>query len=190
MSLSADIESLLFVSPKPLSIKKLAELIQQPAAAVEEALKVLQATYSGRDGGILLAQNGMEYQFLTAPAQAPLVQAFLKDDATGDLTRPSLETLTIIAYRGPVTKAEIEQIRGVNCSLILRNLLIRGLVSTEEDQKTLLPSYRVTMDFLRFLGVGSVEQLPDYERLRADRALLELLTPPPAPAAEGSTEAA
>jgi segregation and condensation protein B len=177
MSLIADVESLLFVSPKPLSVKKVSELTKQPAAAVEEALTVLQETYSGRDGGIVLAKNGMEYQFLTAPAQAALVQAFLKDDATGDLTRPSLETLTIIAYRGPVTKAEIEQIRGVNCSLILRNLLIRGLISAEEDPKTLLSSYRVTMDFLRFLGVASVEQLPDYERLRADRALLELLTP-------------
>lgn len=188
MSLSADIESLLFVSPKPLSVKKLAEMVEQPAQAVLAAIAELQSRYSGRDGGILLAQNGAEYQFLTAPAQAALVQAFLKDDATGELTRPSLETLTIIAYRGPVTKAEIEQIRGVNCSLILRNLLIRGLVVAEEDQKTLLPSYRVTMDFLRFLGVASLEQLPDYERLRADRALLELLSPPPLP--EAPAEAA
>lgn len=186
MSLLAAVESILFVSSKPLSVKKIAELVQQPAAAVDAALQELRTAYATRDGGVLLVQNGTDYQFMTAPSQAALVQAYLKDDATGDLTRPSLETLTIIAYRGPVTKAEVEQIRGVNCSLILRNLLIRGLVSAEEDPKTLLPSYRVTMDFLRFLGVGSVEQLPDYEKLRADRSLLELLTPAPVPPAEAT----
>jgi len=71
----------------------------------------------------------------TAKESSEIVEKFLKEELTGEMTRPQLETLTIIAYRGPMTKMEIEQIRGVNCSLILRNLLMRGLVEAKLDKK-------------------------------------------------------
>ncbi len=103
---------------------------------------------------------------MSHPDHAELVASFLKDETSGELTRPALETLSIIAYRQPITKPELEQIRGVNCSLILRNLLLRGLIEDKEDSKRMQTVYRVTMDFVRLLGLSSMDQLPDYQSLR------------------------
>jgi len=135
------------------------------------ALAELAADYAER--GIQILKIDDEYQMSTGPDNAKLIRDFVKDETTGELTRPSLETLTIIAYRGPITKAELEQIRGINCSLILRNLLIRGLVEAKGDggQK-----YNITFDFLRFLGVKSVVELPDYEKLSRDPNLEKFLS--------------
>jgi segregation and condensation protein B len=183
MSLTKTVESLLFVATRPLSAKKLGEISGAETAAVEEALAELARTYDGR-GGLVLVRSGQDWQLATSPDSAAVVQEYLKDEMTGELTRPSLEALTVIAYRGPVTKAEIEQIRGVNCTLIIRNLMMRGLVEAEEDRKSLLTRYRVSLNFLRFLGVAKVEDLPDYAALNADRTLAELLAATaPAPAA-------
>ena len=109
MSLSHTVESLLFVSTRPLTAKKIAEICNEEMRAVEKILADLLARYEERSGGIRLVKSGAEYQLMTAPEGAATVQKFLKDEMTGELTRPSLETLTIIAYRGPVTKAEIER---------------------------------------------------------------------------------
>jgi segregation and condensation protein B len=111
----------------------------------------------------------------TAQETADLVRDFMKDETTGELTKPSLETLTIVAYRGPLTKAEIEQVRGVNCSMILRNLMMRGLVESMGEHGNPLTQYRVTMDFLRFLGLSSVEELPDYDTLRSSENVRRVL---------------
>ena len=91
------------------------------------------------------------------------------------MTQPSLETLTIIAYRGPITKPEIEQIRGVNCSLILRNLLIRGLIEEKEDKQRLQNTYTISFDFLRHLGADRVEELPQYSDLHTDEVVGQLI---------------
>jgi len=175
VSLESKIESLLFVSAKPLSIKKLAELCQIKEAAVEAAVKQLQDEYKKRDSGLQLVKNGQNAALSTAAVNAKLVQNYLKEELTGELTRPSLEALTIIAYRGPITKPELEQIRGVNCSLILRNLLIRGLIETEEGAAG-QSVYSLSFDFLRYLGVGEVSELPDYDKLHASN-LLDNLNP-------------
>ncbi len=169
------LEALLFVSSKPLSYTKLAQFLDVKKAEVAEAVEELAGVYASRTGGVVLLQNGEQVQLVSSPETADTVAAFLKDETTGELTRPSLETLTIIAYRGPVTKPEIEQIRGVNCSLILRNLLMRGLVEVAEDKKLMQPTYRVSMDFLKFLGVGSVRELPDYAKLTAHPHVTDML---------------
>jgi segregation and condensation protein B len=124
---------------------------------------------------VRILHNGSEVQMSTSPDNARLVQDFLKDETTGELTKPSLETLTIIAYRGPVTKAELEQIRGVNCSLIIRNLLMRGLVEAQGEPYDPQTTFRVTMDFLRFLGVAGVEELPEYDKLRSHENVVRIL---------------
>lgn len=90
---------------------------------------------------------------------------FLKAEVSGELTRPQLETLTVVSYCGPITKPELEQIRGVNCALILRNLMMRGLVKEADDPSGLLPKYEVTMEYLRHLGVNNLNELPDYDNL-------------------------
>jgi segregation and condensation protein B len=87
-----------------------------------------------------------------------------------------LETLTIIAYRGPVSRAEIEQIRGVNCAIILRNLLMRGLVENQEDKKKMQTVYNITFDFLQFLGLKEQSELPDYAKLNSSESLEKILS--------------
>lgn len=165
--LAVRIEALLFASSKPLAAAKLAQLTEAKKGQVTEALAEVAVAHAERAGGLRVLVNGDEAQMVTAPAAADVVAAFLKDETTGELTRPSLETLTIIAYRGPVTKPEIEQIRGVNCSLILRNLLMRGLVEATEDKRLLQTTYRISMEFLRHLGLDDIKNLPDYARLNA-----------------------
>lgn len=172
-SLQSKIESILFVANRPLSVKRLMEICDAGKEEVAAALDAIAGVYT--DGrGIRLLRNGSEVQMATSPETAKLVQDFLKDETTGELTKPSLETLTVVAYRGPITKSELEQIRGVNCSLILRNLLMRGLVEAVGGEGP-LATYRVTMDFLRFLGVASVEELPDYDKLRSHENIVKIL---------------
>ena len=86
-----------------------------------------------------------------------------------------METLTIIAYRGPITRLELEQIRGVNCSLILRNLMIKGLIEEERDGKRMVSDYRVSLNFTRYLGINKIEDLPDYQKLHSHENLVKLL---------------
>lgn len=175
MKLKSAIESLLLASAKPLTIQKLANLTKVPKEEVKEVVKKLIEEYKQREGGILIMRNGNQIQMTTAPSQAKVIKDFLKDEQTGELTRPSLETLTIIAYRGPITKVELDQIRGVNCALILRNLMIKGLVEAEENKKEMVTYYRITFDFMKYLGISDLKELPDYERLNRDKNLEELL---------------
>ena len=97
----------------------------------------------------------------------------MRGEQVGELTRPSLESLTIIAYRGPITKAELEMIRGVNCSMILRNLLIRGLIREEKGKTESV--FRVSLEFLRWLGVQQASDLPDYDKLSGSDLIDQVL---------------
>ncbi len=173
MHLRAKLESILFISNRPLSVKKLAELTNGEIAEIESALRELEEKYNTKENGVNLLQVGREYQLATAPDASKLVKDFVREELTGELTRPQLETLTVIAYRCPITKAELEQIRGVNCSLILRNLMIRGLAETFEERGE--ARYQITMDFLRHLGLRSVRELPDYEKLNSNENLQKFL---------------
>ncbi|NLZ74855.1 SMC-Scp complex subunit ScpB [Candidatus Falkowbacteria bacterium] len=167
MSLQSQIESLLFVAIKPLSVKNLADLLKVKTKAVEEALESLSAEYKNKERGLTLIKNNNQYQLTTAPENAALVQEFLKDETSGELSPASLEALSVIAYRGPIIKAELEKIRGVNCSLIIRNLLLRGLIEEKYNKTEDENYYTVTHDFIRFLGLNDVSELPDYAKLRA-----------------------
>ncbi len=162
------IESLLLVTAKPLSFKELAKLLDTEVTEIETACQQLQETYNQPDHGIQVLVNNNQIQLVTNPDNVAIVKSFLQAETTGELSRPSLETLTIIAYRQPITKEALEQIRGINCSLILRNLLIRGLIEAKEIKGGLTTTYSLTMDFLRFLGVHKVEELPEFAALHSD----------------------
>lgn len=165
MSLKSQLESLLFVSLKPLSSKDLAVFTKVKIKEIEEALIELSTDYKMAERGLTLIKNNNQYQLTTAADSAPLIQEFLKDETSGELSQPSLEALTIIAYRGPIAKLELDRIRGVNCSLIIRNLLLRGLVDEKFDKTKNENFYTVTHDFIRFLGLNEVAGLPDYDKL-------------------------
>ncbi|MDD4412854.1 MAG: SMC-Scp complex subunit ScpB [Patescibacteria group bacterium] len=173
MDIKQKIEALLFVSAKPLSLKQLVELSETEKETVEKAAAELIEDYKNNERGMAIIENSGKLQMVTRPELAEIVAKLIKAETSGELTRPSLEALTIIAYRGPITKFELDKIRGVNCAMILRNLLLRGLIEAKEakeakdDQET---KYLVTFDFIRFLGINAIEELPDYEKLTVEAA--------------------
>lgn len=165
MNLKSNLESILFVSLKPLSQRKLASICQVKASEVEEALKSLADDYSERKSGLSLMELNGEYQITSSASNSEIVKEYLKDETSSELSQPSLEALTIIAYRGPIAKSDLDKIRGVNCSLILRNLLLRGLIDEEYNRKRAEYFYSISHDFLRFLGLSTVNELPDFQKL-------------------------
>lgn len=172
---SSSLESLLLVAGKPLSTKDLAGFLSVDENKVDEMVKELQEKLNTEESGIHVAVNNKKVQLISNPDNAKVLQEYYKEEMTGELTKPSLETLTIIAYRQPISKEELEQIRGVNCSLILRNLLIRGFVESHDDKDSLATTYSITMDFLRHLGINDVSELPDFEKLNSDDNLNKIL---------------
>ncbi len=178
LSMKTKIESLLFISNKPLTAKVLSGFLSKDGIKttqeeVARAIEELKQKYNTAESGIQIVQSGEEVQMTTNPEAAALVKKFLKEDITGELTPASLEALTVIAYRGPISKPELEQIRGVNCSLILRNLMIRGLITIEENNGQ--SYYQASVEFLKFLGINFASELPDYERLHQAENLEQYL---------------
>ena len=173
MNLEQTIEAILFASGKPLSERKLAEITEKKAEEISEALDLLENKLEDR--GILLQRYEKEVALVSHPEAAEFVQKVVKDEEQGELTRASLEALTILAYRGPMTRPELEQIRGVQSSMILRNLMIRGLIEQKEDMRLGQATYAVTFDFLNHLGLKSIKDLPDYDELRGHTAISDML---------------
>jgi segregation and condensation protein B len=173
---SSQIASLLFVLTKPVSRKQLAKLLDTSEAEVTAAITTLADSLNTSLSGIHLLVSDDLVQLVTNPDHAELVAKATNVDLDTELSRPSLETLTIIAYRGPLTKPEIEAIRGVNCSLILRNLQLRGLVDERDDVVKMQPTYRLSTDALRFFGVHAVSELPDYSTLHINAKIDALLS--------------
>jgi segregation and condensation protein B len=175
MTLKSQLESLLFVSIKALSVKELAALTGAKNNEIEEVLRTLTEDYARAGSGLAIIKNNGQYQITTASDNAALIKEFLKSETSGELSQPSLEALTIIAYRGPISKLELEKIRGINCSLIIRNLLIRGLIEEKFEKTKNENYYSVSLDFIRFLGIGSVNDLPDYKKLNRSEELAAVL---------------
>ena len=170
--LKSVIESLLFIANRPLSKKEIAKITHWKTDKVEQTLKQLSEKYKQEKGGIRIIQNGQEWQMVTDPANSSIIQKFLKQEINQELTPASLETLSIIAYRSPIKRDELEQIRGVNCSIILRNLLIKGLIVQEDKDEEI---YNVSLDFIRHLGINDLKELPNYEQLNEQVPLSSLL---------------
>jgi segregation and condensation protein B len=172
--ISANISALLFLSTKPLSVRSISQSLQLKATDVEAELLTLAEKMNVPESGIHLAHTGDEWQLVTNPACADIAKLLVKDEA-GELTRPSLEALTIIAYRGPISKPEIEAVRGVNCTLILRNLLMRGLVVERDDALKGMMVYTLSPEAMRYLGLHDVAELPGYADLHANAKIDKLL---------------
>lgn len=175
-TLSSQLEALLLVANKPLSLKELSSALSAKPIEIEALLNELTLEYEKDEKAWRLTRAGNNYQLVSAGEHADLIKNFLKTETSGELSQPSLEALTIIAYRGPVSKLELERIRGVNCSLILRNLLLRSLVEEKFDKQKNENYYQVTLDFVRFLGLNNIKELPDYERLHHPENLEAILT--------------
>lgn len=170
--LKTRVQSLLFVAGGDLSDKELAKLLSASRAEVNFVCEELKNEMNILQSGIHLIKNlgvdAVSYQMVSNPSCAEAVELITKKQYTEELSRPALETLSIIAYLGPVDKVRLEKIRGVNCSLILRNLKIRGLVIAEYDVMLGYDRYSVTIDFIKFLGLSSLSELPNYDMIRSD----------------------
>lgn len=175
MGLKNKIESLLFIAAKPIASKQLASLVKRSEPDVKAAAEALIESYKKEARGVQIIKNNAKYQMVSSSENTKLVSDYIKDETTGELTRPSLETLTIVAYRGSISKLDLDRIRGVNCSLIIRNLLLRGLIEAKKDKKRRETYYNITFDFIRFLGLNEINELPDYERLHKDDTIDRML---------------
>jgi segregation and condensation protein B len=173
--LAAKIEALLFLSTRPVSFKKLGKMLEVTLKEVEEGIATLSTQRNVELSGIHVVTANGAVELATNPGHAELISGMRKEETTADLTRPQLETLTIIAYRGPVTRPDIEYIRGVNCSVILRNLLMRGLIIEKDDENRLQPAYSLSTEMLRYLGIHSLEELPDYKDLHTHAKISQML---------------
>lgn len=167
MDLAAKIEAILFWKGEPVSLKRLAFWLGVTKEEVETALGVLEEKLTDR--GVALLRKDDEVALGTAPALAELMATLAKEELAGELSKASLETLTIILYRGPAGKQEIDYIRGVNSGYTLRSLLIRGLVERLEnptDRRIYL--YKPTFELLSYMGIKRLEDLPDYEAVKEE----------------------
>lgn len=167
MDLHAQIEALLFFKGEPLKRSNIAKLLSALKTDVDEALNILEEKLKER--GIRLMVHEDKVHLVTAPEMGETLEKLLKEELQKDLGKAGLETLTIILYRGPVTRTQIDYVRGVNSSYILRHLLVRGLVekiTNPDNARSFL--YKPTVDLLGFLGITRVEELPDYARVREE----------------------
>lgn len=176
MTLDHSLEAVLFASARSFSIKQLAEVCGEPSKDVDAALKVLAERLDSGGSGVMLQRNGNDVELVTRPDAAELVKKVVNAEMQGELTRASLEALTILAYRGPLTRPELEQIRGINSAIIVRNLLLRGLILQHEDDRLGQPTYAVTFEFLNHLGLSSVEELPEYDALHGNQTVSQVLS--------------
>lgn len=174
-SLLAKLESILFYATKPVSRKALLKYLQCGHQELEEVITGLKEKHSGENSGLRIIDHDDNLQFSTSAEVSDLIKNVYQAEMTGELTKPALETLTIIAYRGPITKPELEMIRGINCSMIIRNLMMRGLIKEEKDKTKMIEVYTADPEFLQFLGLTSVKELPDYENLSSHKLIEELL---------------
>jgi segregation and condensation protein B len=154
------LEALLFVAEEPLTLGALARAAGVSDGAARKALQRLEADYEAR--GLRLMGDGQKYQLVTAPEYARFIEQLLGTGPAQRLTRAALETLTIIAYRQPCTRAEIEAIRGVNSDKLVATLEQRGLIDNvgQAEAPGRPKLYRTTMRFFEHFGIRSPHELP------------------------------
>jgi segregation and condensation protein B len=165
MNIESQLEALLFWKGEPISKKKVLSALDIKPAELEEAIKNLETSLSNR---IMITDDEIELR--TAPEVGKLIEKLTKDELMRDLGKAGLETLSIILYKSPVKRSEIDYIRGVNSSFIIRNLLIRGLIDrvSEKEATGRGYSYKPTMDLLAHLGIAKIEDLPEYSKVKEE----------------------
>lgn len=170
--LQSIVESILFANGDPMSIKQLSRIIGVKENDVVEVVDALKEEYGEQKSGLVILQIGSNIQFATKPENSEYLEKLKKAELSETLSSAALEVLSIVAYRGPVSKPEIESIRGVNCAYTVRNLLMRGLIEKSENpQDARGYVYSITFDLLKKFGIDDVKKLPEYDILSKDERL-------------------
>jgi segregation and condensation protein B len=175
--LRAVLEALLLVVDTPASVDQLAAATDQPADRIAALLTEMSHELAARDSGIDLREAGGGWRMYTRARYAPYVEKLLLDGARSKLTRAALETLAVVAYRQPVTRARVSAVRGVNVDAVMRTLLARGLITeagTDPDSGAV--AFGTTELFLERLGLTSLADLPDIAPLLPDVDVIEDLS--------------
>jgi segregation and condensation protein B len=164
LNLQSKIESLLFYKGEPMSLANIAKVLSVSVNEVEQSIKDLSESKKGT--GLCIVNMGDQYELCTSPDASVFLEALRKEELTKELSKATLDTLSIILYKNNVTRSEIDYIRGVNSSFILRNLLIRGLIEKGVDPSdSRRVVYKPTIDTLRFMGVDNIQDLPRYNEV-------------------------
>jgi segregation and condensation protein B len=164
-NLEKQIEAILFWYGEPVSIKKLSQILKKNEEEISTALKNIEIKFSDR--GIVLVFKEDEVTFGTSKDASEIIDELTKEELIRDLGKAGLETLSIIIFQGPLTRSEIDYIRGVQSTFIIRNLMIRGLIEkipNPKDQRSFL--YKPTFDLLSFMGITKIEEIPGYKEAR------------------------
>ncbi|MGE4554578.1 MAG: SMC-Scp complex subunit ScpB [Candidatus Paceibacterota bacterium] len=174
MDLKIILEAVLFSLSKPLSLKELAQILNEKEEVVLKELEALKQELEENKRGIRLLKNDNRWQMVSASEASEYLIKIKKEELEGELSQAALETLSIIAYQGPLTRGEINMIRGVDSTYTLLNLLERGLIEREpHPQRANAYLYKISEKFLRYLGLTSIEELPDYQNLSQKKILYE-----------------
>ena len=156
------VEGLLFVAPGPVSAQQMAFTLDVPVKTIEDALQELMERYD-KKGGLFLQNHKSKYQLTTKPGLSEVIEKFLGLQATSRLSRAGVETLAIIAYKQPVTRPQLDDVRGVNSDGVIKSLLSKGLI--EEMGRASGPGrpiiYGTTTEFLQYFGLSSLDDLPE-----------------------------
>ncbi|MBM2817744.1 MAG: scpB [Parcubacteria group bacterium] len=164
LTLDAKIEGILFWKGEPVRVKKLSQILNAPENDILTALEILKQKLEGR--GMILIFKEDEIMLGTATQMSVIMETLAKEELVKDLGKAGLETISIILYKGPISRAEIDYIRGVQSNFILRNLLVRGLiekVSKPDDQRSFL--YKPSFELLSYLGISKIEDIPEYKEV-------------------------
>ncbi|GEM_PF-211325 len=165
--LVSQLEALLFIYGEPISVKKLAKTLGLKEAEVNRGLESLGGELAREERGLSLVQDKGQVQLVTKPVFSKLLEEITKQEFAETLTPAALETLSIIAYAGPIARADLEYIRGVNSSFTLRALLMRGLIEREVDpRRSNAYLYSASFDLLRHLGLSKADDLPEYKKYK------------------------
>ena len=167
LTLDSQIEAVLFLKSEPMTRNLLAKILERNVEEINDALFVLEERLETR--GITLISKEDKVTLATSPEMSDLIESIRKEELSKDLGKAGIETLSIILYKAPITRGEIDYLRGVNSNFILRNLLIRGLIEkviNPGDQRSYL--YKPSLELLSFLGVSKVEDLPEYVSIQEE----------------------
>lgn len=159
MGLDVQLEAVLFYKAAPMKKRALCTLFKVSDEELARAIETLHTRL--QTGATRIIATDTEVELVTAPELDDFIETLRKDELKRDIGRAGAETLAIVLYRGPLTRAEIDRIRGVNSSFILRNLMSRGLIERTNDTKQ--NQYQITTELLSHLGVSSRNDLPGYK---------------------------